>query len=477
MKGMLVSLVVAAVALSCGPVKKGDSIVIENVTVISGTGNVIPAVTVIIEGKRISRIIDQGVASGRDLHDGTKTIDGSGKFLIPGLFEMHAHTSKTRASALGLYIVNGVTTVRDMGGDHEELLQWREEIRSGDRVGPRLLIAGPYLESESNVERVLNTPPNEMVEPVERTRIPVGSVAAAHRVVDSLAQLEIDYLKVRTVTSFETFKALNEAADRNSLDLVGHTMGMTPEQILEAGHDGIEHFILPRLVDRTRSERMQAWESFADAGIFIVPTLVTFTEHAFPSQEELQTVVDDSLGELDFRRQYLSKYLLLDWQEQVLEASEDRQTFFKSQWPIELEYLREMHEASLDILTGSDVAAVNIFPGWSLPDEMILFQDSVGMAPEEVLERATRLPAFHLGLADSVGTIEEGKIADLVLLEGNPLADIANVKKIAAVIVRGKLFDRDALDLLLADVALAPDRRVNDWPRTGWLPRVKDSTE
>jgi imidazolonepropionase-like amidohydrolase len=460
-------LILAAAAGLWACAQPPSAVLIRDVTVIAGDGRVIPRADVLVEGDRVARIDS---ASAATAPAGTRVIDGSGRFLVPGLFEMHAHTSKTRASALGLYVANGVTTIRDMGGDHEELLRWRNEVRRGERVGPRMLIAGPYLESQRNVDRVRRTPPAEMVEPVERTRVPVSTVSDADRIVDSLAKLELDFLKVRTVASDSVFFALNAAAARNGLRLVGHTMGMSPEQIVAAGHDGIEHFVLPRLDDRTPAERMDAWRALARAGVIVVPTLVTFTEHAFPSREELRAVVADSLGTLDPRRAYLSRFLVLDWAEQAEEATEDRQTFFKRQWPIELQYVREMHAAGVPVLTGSDVAAVNIFPGWSLIDEMVLLQDSVGMTPAAVLERATRMPAEFLGLADSVGTIREGAIADLLLVDADPLVNVANLRRLHTILLRGVVFDRADLDRLLATVRADPDRTVNDWPRTGWAP-------
>jgi imidazolonepropionase-like amidohydrolase len=116
-------------------------------------------------------------------------------------------------------------------------------------------------------------------------------------------------------------------------------------------------------------------------------------------------------------------------------------------------------------MAGSDVAVLNIFPGLSLHEELRLFVDSVGMSPMEALESATRRPAEWLGLADSVGTIAPGKVADLVLLDANPLQNIANTRRIAAVVIRGRLLDRNGLDALLASVATMPDLRVNDWMR------------
>jgi len=127
--------------------------------------------------------------------------------------------------------------------------------------------------------------------------------------------------------------------------------------------------------------------------------------------------------------------------------------------------LREMHEAGMDLLVGSDVAALNIFPGYSIHDEMALFVTELGLTPAEVIERATSRSAKFLRIADSVGTVERGKVADLVLLEANPLEDIRNTRRIAAVVLRGTLYDNSGLDQILSAVRAAPDRQVDDWGR------------
>jgi imidazolonepropionase-like amidohydrolase len=124
-----------------------------------------------------------------------------------------------------------------------------------------------------------------------------------------------------------------------------------------------------------------------------------------------------------------------------------------------------MREAGVRIMAGSDVAVLNIFPGASLHEELRLFVDSVGMSPMEALERATRVPAEWLGIADSVGTIARGRVADLVLLDADPLADIDNTRRIAAVVLRGRVFQSADLDALLSAVRTMPDIRRNDWVR------------
>jgi imidazolonepropionase-like amidohydrolase len=126
---------------------------------------------------------------------------------------------------------------------------------------------------------------------------------------------------------------------------------------------------------------------------------------------------------------------------------------------------REMHEAGMDVLAGSDVAVLDIYPGSSLHGELQIFVDSIGMSPAEALARATVRSAAFLGIADSVGTIEPGNVADLVLLDADPLADIRNVARVSAVVLRGRLLDRPALDAILAAVDTATDRKVNDWLR------------
>lgn len=437
---------------------------IRNVTLLPGDGR--PPVlnrTVLIRDETIAAV---GPTAETVIPAGTRVIDGSSKFLVPGFIDLHAHISKTRASSLGLFIANGVTTVRDMGGDHEELLRWRNEIRSGKRIGPRMLIAGPYLEAARNIERMRRDPPEERVEPFERTRIPVASPAEARRIVAELASREINFLKIRTVQDRETYLALNEAANAHGIPLVGHVTGITPEVVLATGQDGVDHFFYPSTSSTNREDRLALWRKFAEHRVPIVPTLVALFEGTFPETERLRAVTEDNEGNIDPRRKYLSKYLVLDWREQVTEANNQRRQALRQIWEQVIRRdLRDMHEAGMDVLVGTDAAVLNIFPGFSIHDEMFLFVNELGMTPAEVLDRATSRSAKYLGLADSVGTIERGKIADLILLDANPLQDIRNTKRIAAVVLRGALFEAQGLQQILENVRAAPDRRKDDWGR------------
>jgi imidazolonepropionase-like amidohydrolase len=470
---IVAAIVVAVLALSTNVAhveSLSSLLAIRNVTVVPGNGAPpISDATVLVRDEYIAAI---GPAAETVIPPGARVIEGRDKFLLPGFIEMHAHLSKTRASALGLFIANGVTTVRDMGGDHAELLRWRQEIRAGKRIGPRMLIAGPYLESARNVERMRKDPPEKRIEPFERTRIPIGSPAEARRVVAELASREIDFLKIRTVQDRDTYLALNQAANAHGIPLVGHVTGIPPEVVLEAGQDGVEHAFYPSLENKTREERLAVWRKFADRRVAIVPTLVTLFEAAFPTTERLRAITEDEEGKIEPRRANLSKYLVLDWREQVEEATDQRRQLLRKIWDeVVHRDLREMHEAGMAVLVGSDVGVLNIYPGYSIHDEMALFVSELGMTPVEVLERATSRSARFLRIGDLVGTVERGKFADLVLLDANPLQDIRNTKRIAAVVVRGTLYDAQCLARLLDAVRTAPDRRVDDWGRKSSSPR------
>jgi imidazolonepropionase-like amidohydrolase len=440
-----------------------SAVAIRNVTVIPMTGTRSTASQTVIV--RDGRITEVGNAAQVRVPGGATIVDGTGKYLIPGLFEMHAHISKTRASALGLYVVNGVTTLRDQGSEHAEVVRWRREIRSGARVGPRMLIAGPYLESLRNIERMRRDPPESRVEPFERARIAIGSPDDARRVIDSLAALEIDHFKVRTVQDSQTYLALAQAAHSHGKRLVGHMVAASPALFLQARQDGVEHAFPTTMDALPREERMAFWRELAARDVGVVPTLVTATESLFRTQEYFQRLLADTTGAVHPLRPYLSAFLILDWREQASEATPDRAAAIQRFWSIALKHTREMREAGVRLMVGTDAAVLNVFPGASVHDELRLFVDSLGMSPLQAIESATRKPAEWLGLADSVGTITAGKVADLVLLDADPLADITNTRRIAAVVLRGRLFLQRDLTALLAAVAAMPDQRVNDWVR------------
>jgi imidazolonepropionase-like amidohydrolase len=458
----IVALLLLVLSFAQAPRAQTAVVAIRNVTVVPATGGPsIRSTTVLIRGDRIAAI---GPADSVVIPAGARVVDGTGKFLLPGFIDMHVHLSKTRASSMGLFVANGVTTVRDMGGDYEELRQWRREVTTGTRIGPRIFMPGPILESPANIARMRKDPPSERVEPFDRMRVGVGSPQEARATVARLAGMEIDFIKVRTVHDRETYLALNEAADTHGIPLVGHVPPYSATTVLEVGQDGVDHGFSRAFEKETREERLATWRRFAAAGVPIVPTLAVGQAILTPL-ERLRAIVDDDTAEVEPRRRYLSKFLIRDWREQVLEQSVEGQQQFRKVVDQGLRDIREMHEAGMDLLAGTDTGVINLYPGSSLHDELAIFVKEIGMTPAEAIERATRRSARFLRIGDSVGTIERGKIADLVLIDADPLLDITNTRRISAVILRGQYHNRDGLDKIRAQVLAAPDITVDNWGR------------
>ncbi len=461
-------LTMLAAALTVGCVPKvlptaSDVIALVGATVIHVDGQpTTPNATVLVQRRRI---ISVGPSVDIRVPRGATTVDLAGAFVIPGLWDMHTHVSKTRASGLPVLVAYGVTSIRDMGGEHEELLRWRQEIRDGKRVGPRMLIAGPYLESPANAQRQRNTPVAEMAEPVERTRIPIGSRADAERVIDSIKARGVDHVKIRTVHSRAVYRDIVAVARQRGLHLVGHASGLPLRDVVESGQRSIEHASLPRMDSLSPNERQALVTQFARQGSGVVPTLVTAYRSIMLEDSVVRRLFDAGISTANPRRPRVSRFTEVDWREQLSERDSSSRIFFTRVAPGIVAMLREMRAAGVPMMTGSDVGVLPLYPGESIHDELALFVRPLGMTPLEALAAATRVPAAFVGLADSVGTITPGKWADLVVLDADPLADIENVRRIRGVMLNGKWYDRAALDALLTSAARSEDVQRNDWIR------------
>ncbi|UCF20056.1 MAG: amidohydrolase family protein [Gemmatimonadota bacterium] len=458
MKGSLVLALNLGLVLSLGCAQQQNVLVVRNVTVIDGTGaDAKRAMTVVIEGRRIAAIgKDESLVYPASGH----VIDGTGKYLIPGLWDMHVHL-RDLDGTLALFIVNGVTTVRDMGSDLELTAAMREEIEAGRLVGPRIKTAGMAVESSNWVAQYIDLmreqgADEEAVEKFLNTRIMVGDPREARTVVDSLRALGADFIKIRHAQSPEVFAAIAAAAADAGTHLVGHYVWiLSLEESADGGQRSIEHNIFPGFDERTPEQKQAIFEALLRNDTHLVPTLVTNAIQTLDF-EGVRAIAEDVDGSIDARNRYVSRTIREGWIETVaLDAADDERPppeVIQQMIASSNRFLLEARQAGVKMMAGTDVPTTGTFLGFSLHDELALLVETYGMTPMEALRSATALPAAFMGLDAEVGTIEVGKRADLVLLDADPLADVKNTRLVDTVIASGRVFDRATREEILSEI-------------------------
>lgn len=450
----------AALALGCTLTALGASgcdessqvrrIALHDVTVIDGSGAPPRSgMVIVVVADRIDTILPTSdfTPFRRD-----SIVDGSGLFAIPGLWDLHVHLSKATPAALPVLIGTGVTAVRDMGGVLEDLREMRSEVEQGSRVGPRIFMAGPMLEAPATLERMATM---ATAEPFSRTRIALPDTARARVVVDSLAALGVDFMKIREYASDDIYRAVVDAAGARGLTVAGHApFSMDPVEGAGLGLASFEHASYPYPLPDSGPQRTAILEAFSSGGVAIVPTLVAWeTNVMFP--DSLRLLVADSTGARDPRRRLVARALVDEWAGDVEDMAPRAPEYYRGYWGFIQRMSRDlkvMHDAGVPLLPGSDLASPGLYPGFALHEELERLVDWVGLSPGEVLSAATRQSAELVGAADSLGTLQAGKLADLVLLEADPLVDIRNTRRIHAVMSRGEWIESATLRALLQDL-------------------------
>jgi hypothetical protein len=472
----LLLLVVALIVLTSCSQPQPPSLAITHVTVIDVNGA--PSQrdsTVVIADSRITAV---GPSSSLHIPLGTNVIDASGKFLIPGLADMHVHLTGagepvgSREFILPLLITNGVTTVRDMGGSVVLLKQLRQEIDSGERIGPQIFFTGPYLDGD---------PP--YFQPSIVVRNAQGTAAA----VQQLKLDGVDFIKVQSRLQPAAYFAIADASRRAGMRYVGHVPdAISAHAASEAGQASIEHLTGVLLACSTREdelrrrqlaapspydsvnqslERLRDWQqdllnSYSDEkAAKLFQTFVanhTWQVPTFPLLIHLAYLTPETDLANDSRMKYVPAGVRKNWdagrRENLVNQGATEFQMRSELVKRSLAVFNQMHAAGVPVMAGTDTTTPNVFPGFALHEDLNYFVQA-GLTPLEALQSATIKPAEFLGHAGDQGTIASGKRADLVLLSANPLDDIRSTQKIDAVIVNGKLLNRGDLDALLAKVA------------------------
>ena len=391
----------------------------------------------------------------------TRTVDATGRFVIPGLWDMHVHTLQRQLEPyLSSFIANGVTGVRDMGTEVSNLRladTWRRETREGKRIAPRIYASGP----------ALGTPRPERA-------LPVGSPDEARAAVLTLKSEGANFVKVYSLLSRPAFLAVIDEAKKQQLDVVGHVpVSVTAQEASDAGQKSMEHSygILESCSTMEGEVRKEVEAAAANPDTLAAwGAVVRATDRLYGTQARAQTysrekcqalfarfvrnatwrcptlvlrrafaLRDDIAFTNDPRMKALPPSVIEAWRNPQADPrnrdlSADELRDRRLRLAKESDVTGEMHRAGVGILAGTDLGNPYVYPGPSLHDELALLVRA-GLSTLDALRTATLNPARFLGLSGTFGTVAEEKVADLVLLDGNPLDDITNTQRIHGVVV------------------------------------------
>jgi hypothetical protein len=427
-----------------------------------------PDNTVLVAGNRITFV---GPADTATVPAGARLIDGRGKFLIPGLWDMHVHAFVYVFSDFAgpLMIANGITGARDMGYYVDTTLNWKSRIASGREIGPRLVV-GARVDGPVNKAR--------FVSHVVTEQDGVRAVDTLVRKKDGSSRA--DFIKPYSWVPRAAYFGLAAEARKLNVPFAGHVpYSVSVVEASNAGQRSIEHeddlmracssrdsVLRARFADtttlspgsqlaviRSQAQELRASydpakcrsvvETLARNHTWVTPTLVVYQPyaHAF-----------DSASSHPELAKYVPGLVQGGWMRRASGLSPSDSMVVRSYFSFDR--TRDLKNAGVKLLAGTDMPQAFVYPGFSLHDELALLVRS-GLTPLEALRTATYNPADYFGALDSLGTVAQGKVADLVLLDADPLVDIRNTRRISVVIANGRVFDSAARATLLSHVERA----------------------
>jgi imidazolonepropionase-like amidohydrolase len=386
------------------------TLVVSGGTLVDGTGREpLADATIVVREGRVVEVTTGGVASPRA---GTEGIDARGKWIVPGLIDIHVHYQPGWMDAL--FLRHGITTVRDVGSGLDSILALREHSRASGFVGPRLFACGPLIDGPW---------------PRHGTglSVTVQTVAEARAVARRLLDRGVDCLKIYEQLSPPLVEAVVREAEGARVPVTAHLRDTTALQALDIGVRGLEHAFGFEACDETVAA--QVARRLVERGAYVVPTLAIteqISRFGSPEQETMALLTEVP----DARRLY--------WRRTAAGTSPDRTAGAARRLGCLKAFVARLQRDGGQVVAGSDTSNPYVIPGASLHRELELLVE-VGLSPREALAAATRTAAAFLGQAQTLGTLEVGKTADLVVLGADPIASIAAIRQVEVVIRDGRV--------------------------------------
>ncbi|HKY05196.1 MAG TPA: amidohydrolase family protein [Blastocatellia bacterium] len=377
---------------------------------------------------RDGRIIEVGPSSLVKVPGGAFRIEGGGRYLLPGLVDMHAHVNSPHE--MPLYLANGVTTVYNLNGRPAHI-RWRDEINRGARVGPVIYTCGPTLRVVQKAED-------------------------ARRLIEEQNRAGYDSIKIYNWVSKAAYEVLIEEAKKRGMLYVGH-IPREPglDGVLKAGQAiaHMEEYVYTLFDNKPDDDSPipRAVRATSAAQVPVIATLVAF-DHIIRQAEDLPALL--ATPEV----KYLAPWVRDEWgvERNLYKkrfANAESIDYLKKSLALQKKLVKALHESGVRVLTGTDAMNMGVVPGFSLHEELRNLVE-IGFTPFEAIRAATRYPAEFLS-GGEFGTVAVGKRADLILVEANPLRDIDALARPAAVMVRGRYLSGATLRRNLDEVPAA----------------------
>jgi imidazolonepropionase-like amidohydrolase len=417
---------------------------------------------ILVEEDRIKEV---GDASTIVIPTYARVIDARGKWVIPGLFDMHVHGSARKDVPIALYVANGITAIRDMGGNITSLRMTRQKIESGEKLGPHLFYTGNVLDGSPPV-----APPMSFI---------VDSPQEAAGAVEFLISQGADSVKIYNNITEPVLDAIVKAAKSAGKPVGGHVpKALSLKRSIELGFNFVEHGAI-------RSRDLLEWNSITQAEANQIASLSSVTQREALVWQRVDlnsTKVKAVISFMAEKNVFLDPTLSIDEFDSLFlyekEAKHPNNRFLKRAFldealgpdhdifrmPAELKttavsgiekrrkFVGMCNRGGVKILAGTDGPGIGrVTVGFGLHHELELLVEA-GLKPIEALQGATINAARALRKENEMGSVESGKFADMVILKSNPLSDIHNTTKIDSVLLRGRMFERTALDAMLAEI-------------------------